>query len=316
MPTSSSLTTSIRPPASHTETPKQTIQLGVIGADSSHLAEFTKRINRMNIEGRTPCRVARMWTDGKHDMPESEVEAWRRDAADQGVTTDQHLDAMLGAVDGVMVLTVNGNRHLAHASSALRRGLPTYIDKPLTCDLSEALAIRAMCQEHGTRCYSASSLRFADEVQHLDRAAIGELAVIDAFGPGELNPAMPRFFHYGVHTIEMIDAIWGPGVEAVRARISEPRDHIELRYIDGRYASLRLERVGSYDFGATVHGKNGVACFKVDFSEVYNRLVRGMVRFFEGGPAPTNLDAIVENVAVMEAAHQSIEQDGGWVALS
>ena len=303
-------------PTSRIKAAPKTIQLGVIGVDSSHLAEFSRRINTLNIEGRTPCRVTRMWTDGKHDLPEAEVEGWQRDAAGQGVATDEHLDHMLDRVDGVMVLTVNGRRHLAHAGPALRRGLPTYIDKPLTCDLAEAHAIRVMCQEYGTRCYSASSLRFADEVRQLDRAALGEPAVIDAFGPGEIVPSMPRFFHYAVHTIEMVDAIWGPGVEAVRARISDPRDHIEMRYRDGRYASLRLERIAAYDFGATVHGKDGVASFKVDFSEVYNRLVQGMVRFFEGGPAPTDLDAIVENVAVMEAAQQSVEQGSDWVTLS
>ncbi len=295
---------------------QKTLQLGVIGVDSSHLAEFSRRINTLFKDRQTRCHVTQMWTDGRHDMPDDDVETWRLRARGHGVVDADDLDAMLDAVDGVMVLTVNGARHLDHAAPALRRGLPTYIDKPLTCDLAEARTLLALSREHEARCYSASSLRFADEVAAIDREALGDLVAIDAYGPGELNDAMPRLFHYGVHTIEMVDAIWGRGVRRVRAHITEPRDHVELEYHDGRYARLRMERVGAYDFGATLHGTESVASFRVDFSEVYNRLVAGMVRFFEGGRAPARLEAIVENIAVMEAAHRSIAHGGGWVELS
>jgi len=40
-----------------------------------------------------------------------------------------------------------------------------------------------------------------------------------------------------------------------------------------------------------------------------------MVRFFEGGAAPVVLRDIVENVAVMEAGNQSINQGGDWVEV-
>ena len=84
----------------------------------------------------------------------------------------------------------------------------------------------------------------------------------------------------------MVDAIWGPGVKRVSAIHLEDRDLLDLDYHDGRYARLRMERKGSYDFGATVHGEKGVKQFKVDFAPVYTRLVQGMTRFFQGGPAP------------------------------
>ena len=74
-----------------------------------------------------------------------------------------------------------------------------------------------------------------------------------------------------------------------------------------------MERKGAYDFGATVHGDKKLYQFKVDFSPVYMRLVQGMTRFFEGGPAPAHLRDIVENVAVMEAGNASMKQDGKWI---
>jgi hypothetical protein len=76
---------------------------------------------------------------------------------------------------------------------------------------------------------------------------------------------------------------------------------------------MRLERKGTWSFGATVHGEKAVQQFVVDFAPVYTRLVEGMVKFFEGKEAPVALRDIVENVAVMEKGNESIRRDGAWV---
>lgn len=288
-------------------------RLGVIGVDSSHLPAFTERIHALTDSGRSRCRVTQMWTDGRHDMPDADVKMWRRQAIEMGVTPADDLDAMLDGVDGVMVLSVNGNRHLAHALPPLERGLPTYIDKPLTCSLDEARILLAVSRQTGARCYSASSLRFAGELEKIPRDALGRLVAVDALGPGELNKSMAGLFFYGVHAIEMVDAIWGPGVTRISAVHTRPRDLVRLEYADGRFASIRLEREGSYTFGAQIHGEGGSHAFEVDFGPVYGRLVKGMAGFFEGGPAPVALRDIVENIATMEAGNRSMEHSGAWV---
>ncbi len=286
-------------------------RLGVIGVDSSHLPEFTRRIKALNESGESRCKVTALWDPGNHDLPNAPT--WKKQAEEMGVSPIASCDAMLDQVEGVLVLAVNGNKHAALARAALERGLPTYIDKPLTCDLNQARQLLAMARKSSARCYSASSLRFAAEIESIKRGALGKLHAIDAFGPGELHESMAGLFFYGVHTIDMVDAIWGPGVKRVSAIHMSDRDLLDLEYNDGRYARLRMERKGSYDFGATVHGEKGLTQFKVDFADVYNRLVKGMVRFFAGGPAPAAMRDIVENVAVMEAGNQSMSRDGAWV---
>jgi predicted dehydrogenase len=287
------------------------IRLGAIGVDTSHLPEFTRRINSLNDSGQTRCRVMALWDPGEHDVPRGAE--WLKQTCEMGVESTGSCDELLDRVDGVLVLSVNGRKHFMQTAPALERGLPTYVDKPLTCDLGEAKQLLALARTSGARCYSASSLRFAAEVTSLDRAALGMLHAIDAFGPGNLLPAMPGLFFYGCHTIEMVDALWGPGVKRVSAIHLEDRDLVDLDYHDGRYARLRLDRKSSYAFGATVHGGHGVAQFKVDFADVYNRLIKGMLNFFDGGPEPASLRDIVENVAVMEAGNESMARDGAWV---
>lgn len=298
-----------------TKSSQRVFRLGAVGVDSSHLPEFTRRIHARHAAGKCRCLVTAFWTDGQHDMPAGDVDKWVSDTRDLGAEAHDDLPRMLEQVDGVLVLSVNGALHLKHAAPSLRRGLPTYIDKPLTCDLNEARKIVTLAKEFGAPCYSASSLRFAGEIKETREAALGKLVAIDAYGPGELHPLMPGVFFYGVHTIEMVDALWGPGVAAVSARHTEDRDTVHLRYHDGRAAMLRLERAGSYDFGATVHGSGGVHSFRVDFATVYDRLIEGMTDFFDHGRAPVKLDDILENIAVMEAANRSIAHDGAWVEL-
>jgi predicted dehydrogenase len=292
-----------------------TFGLGVIGTDTSHLPEFTKRINALSDAGETRCRVTRLWTDGQHGMRAEQAHKWQASAVEMGVRPASSIEELLDDVNGVMVLSVNGHTHLRFATPALVRGLPTYIDKPLTCSLAEAKQLLSLARQHDARCYSASSLRFAAEVTELPRQQLGAIHAIDAFGPGELNPSMEGLFFYGVHLVEMVDAIWGPGVARASSITMPDRDLLDLEYHDGRYARLRMERRGCYDFGATVHGEKKVHQFRVDFADVYNRLIRGMTRFFEGAEAPTTLRDLVENVAVMEAGNRSMKADGVWIEV-
>lgn len=314
MPASPSPTPSTqRSPQAGTD--RGVFRLGAIGVDSSHLSAFAQRLAQRQEAGESRCRLTGFWSDGHHDMPADEVDRWVAETRELGAKPYDDLDAMLDEVDGVLVLSVNGHRHLAHARPALQRGLPTYIDKPLACSLSEARQIQQLAQQHGARCYSASSLRFAAELDAIPRDALGELVAVDAFGPGELHELMEGTFFYGVHTVEMVDAIWGQGVTAVSGQHTDDRDVLSLHYADGRSAQLRLERAGSYDFGATLHGRAGLHSFRVDFATVYDRLIAGMVGFFEQQQAPVSLDRLLENIAVMAAANRSLDQGGRWVQL-
>jgi len=308
------------------------MRIGAIGIDSSHLPEFTKRIQAMNAEGKTRCTVTHFWDPGQHEWQHPEgserskqdVESWRKTALEHGAKQVETLEELLNNVDGVMVLNINGHRHLELSIGPIARGMPTYIDKPLTCSLDQARALLAMTRQYRSRCYSASSLRFVAEIPKLDREKLGEIVAIDAFGNGEILDMMPGLWHYGCHSIEMVDAIFrwsgqGPGVKRVSSiatgNATSGYHLLDMEYRDGRIARLRMDRNGAWAFGATVHGKKGVQQFVVDFAPVYSRLVAGMTEFFEGGPAPVELRDIVENVAVMEAGNRSAAAEGNWMEI-
>ena len=321
------------------------MRIGAIGIDSSHTPVFTKAINALNKEGKAKCRVTAFWDPGRHEWqhpagPEQsakDVAKWREDTIKEGAAQVNSLDELLSQVDGVMVLNINGHRHLELAIGPIAKGMPTYVDKPLTCSIDQARSLLAMTRQYNARCYSASSLRFITEIPKLDKEKLGDIVAIDAFGNGEVLDMMPDLWHYGCHSIEMVDAIFkwsgqGPGVKRVSAvksrspftkgKATEPGNEatsgfhlLDMEYRDGRIARIRCDRNGAWAFGATVHGTKGVQQFVVDFAPVYGRLVEGMVKFFEGGEAPVGLRDIVENVAVMQAGNESIARGGEWVEI-
>ena len=164
------------------------IRIGAIGVDTSHLPEFTRRLAEMNDAGTFGGRVTAMLDVGDHGWPDADqVAEWQATAAGFGVEHAATMDELLDQVDAVMVLAIDGNRHLELATAPLLRGLATYVDKPLTCDLDQARELLRLSRDSGARCYSASSLRFAPELGAIPREAMGGLVAIDAFGPGELN---------------------------------------------------------------------------------------------------------------------------------
>jgi predicted dehydrogenase len=303
-----------------------TMRIGIIGIDSSHTPVFTNRVNTLNKEGKTPCKVTAFWDPGRHewahpDGPEQskkDVAKWREDTIKDGANQVGSIDELLKNVDGVMVLNISGHRHLELAVPALAKGLPTYVDKPLTCSIDQAKALLNISRQYKARCYSASSLRFITEIPKLDKEKLGKIVAIDAYGNGEVQDLMPGLWHYGCHTIEMVDAIFkwsgqGAGVKRISAIEFPDRHLFDMDYHDGRYVRCRMERKGSWSFGATVHGEKGVQQFVVDFAPVYTRLVEGMVKFFEGKEAPVDLRDIVETVGVMQAGNESIRLGGDWV---
>lgn len=304
------------------------MRIGIIGIDSSHTPVFSNRINTLNKEGKTRCKVTAFWDPGTHEWQHpdgpaqsaKDVAKWREDTIKEGAKQVNTIDELLGQVDGVMVLNINGHRHLELAVPSLAKGLPTYVDKPLTCSTDQAKALLNISRQYKARCYSASSLRFVTEIPKLDKEKLGDIVAIDAYGNGELLDMMPGLWHYGCHTIEMVDAIFkwsgqGAGVKRISAVEFPDRHLADWEYHDGRYVRMRMERKGSWSFGATVHGTKGVQQFVVDFAPVYTRLVEGMVKFFEGGAAPVELRDIVENVAVMQAGNESIKRDGEWISV-
>src|SRR5262245_30077137 len=108
------------------------IRLGIVDFDTSHVVEFTKRLNHVDI-------AEEHWVDGAKVVagvpgtsliaPETipkNVETLKK----YGVPLFDDPAELLGKVDAVLIESVDGSVHLARAMPFLEKGMPTYVDKP------------------------------------------------------------------------------------------------------------------------------------------------------------------------------------------
>lgn len=134
-------------------------------------------------------------------------------------------EAMIGQVDAVIIATDIGNEHVNRARPFVEAGVPLFIDKPL-CDNRYDLDIfRKWINVEKRPILSSSSLRYAKELQpyHRRTAELGPLRFISM-------PMAKKWETYGIHALEAIYPIVGPGFITVQNTGSRDRNIVHMTH--------------------------------------------------------------------------------------
>jgi predicted dehydrogenase len=295
-----------------------TIKVGIIGVDTPHSTEFTRAMNDPQAtEPLSRCKVVAAFLGGTPDVPASvelgkqfgEVLRQRGD-----VEIVDSIDALLPKVDAVMINTLDGRPHLAEAKKVIAAGKPVYIDKPVAGSLADAVEIYALAKKAGVGCFSASSLRYAKGIASIgtqNDPAVGKVLGCSSYGPNTpLEPhRMPDLFYYGIHGVEILFTIMGPGCETVTRVRSGSNDVVVGVWKDGRIGTYRSHP----GFGATVWGDKGIA--PSGGWTGYDPLAVEIARFFVTGKPPVSPEDTLEIYAFLEAADQSKREGGRPVSI-
>lgn len=287
------------------------IRIGMIDLDSSHAPEFTRRINHVGIE-------EEQWVDGATVIAaypgyspavvdaESKNEQYTQDLLDCGVEIVESREAVCEMVDAVIISSDDGRRHHDAGRTAIEAGLPTFIDKPMTCLLSEAVALADLAEEREVPLFSASSLRYAPEVVEVAEGALGEIVGVDAITPSRSNcEGVPGMFYYGMHGVEILYTLMGPGCETVQCMETEFGALATGRWADGRLGSVRGCVRGVAGFGFRAVGEDGHRALLAGSETIYRELLKRVIAMFESGEAPIDIRETLEIVAFIEAAVES-----------
>jgi predicted dehydrogenase len=224
------------------------------------------------------------------------------------------IDALIKKVDVVLVLSIDGRPHWEQARQVIEAGKPLYIDKPVAASLADARRIYEFARERNVPCFSSSSLRFAPGTQAVRHdASVGAILGCDAHSPCGIEPHHGDFFWYGIHGVETLFTIMGPGCQSVTRVHTADMDVAVGVWKDGRIGTFRGHRAGPHDYGATVFGEKGIV--QAGRFEGYEPLLVEIVKFFKTGVAPVSAEETLEIVAFMEAADVSKQRGGQPVPL-
>jgi hypothetical protein len=293
------------------------LRAGLVGLDTSHVPAFTKLFNDPNAEGDLAWVKVVAGYPGGTDMPASKdrVEKFTEQVREMGVEIVATIPELLEKVDVVLLESVDGRIHLEEARQILPSGKPVFIDKPLAGTLPEAIAIFELARRHGAPLFSSSSTRFGSGLVGLEgNEELGELLGATTWGPCSYQSGTPDLFFYAIHGVEALYTVMGPGCESV-SRVKGPvHDQTTGVWSDGRLGVYRGIVRGKAAFGATAYGTNGIV--QVSESPSYANLCRAIATFFRTGVPPVSEAETLELFAFMEAADESLRQEGRAVALA
>ena len=302
--------------------PPKELRVGIIGLDTSHSVAFTQILNDPQAkEDVSRCRVVAAYPKGSPDIASStsRVPGYTEEVKKHGVEIVDSIEALLTKVDVVLLETNDGRPHLGQVLPCLKAGKPVFIDKPIAGSLTDAVAIFEAARHYKVPVFSSSSLRFSSGAQALRRGeTVGEIKGCDAYSPCSLEATHPDLFWYGIHGVETLFTVMGPGCESV-TRLSTPAVDLAAGVWKGNrigtFRGIRSESGGgSAGYGGQAFGTKGIA--PVGSYEGYRPLLVSIVQFFRDGKPPVTEEETLEIYAFMEAAEESKRTGGAPVKLT
>jgi predicted dehydrogenase len=251
------------------------------------------------------AKVTHIWTDDAAD-----AERVARAALIPNVLS--HPEEAIGQVDAVIIPTDKGHEHVSRARPFIEAELPVFIDKPLVDNAADLKTFMAWIAE-GKPILSSSCMRYAKEYMPY-RASTREL--------GEVRLATittPKSWErYGIHALEGIYPIFGPGFISARNSGSSQRNIVHFRHECG--ADIVVAAVDDLYGAFGVLGLYGTAGHvKVAFADTFyafKKQLEGFVHYLLSGVPPFPFSETVELMKMVIASIQSREEQGREVFLA
>lgn len=283
------------------------LRIGIIGLDSSHTVEFTRRLQApdcppdQRVAGAAVTRCMRFETpfqdrDGL-DGRQRDLERW-------GVEVTEDFDAAVADADALLLEINDPTLHLEYVQRCAGLGVPLFLDKPLAQDLAAGLRIARLAAEHDLRLCSASSLRFAPALKDAC-AAVPAPRHVTTYGAINRAPAGSSLVWYGVHSVEMLVRAIGRGAATASTHVCGDGAIVVVEYGDGRTGVVELSAGSGY--GGALRNGSDAAPYTVEMAGVYSAMLTALVPFLAGGEAPAPLEDAVEVIAILDAAERSAQ---------
>jgi len=212
---------------------------------------------------------------------------------------------MIGKVDAVIIATDIGSQHVRRAKPFIEAGVPLFIDKPL-CDNYEDLEWFQQQYAAGAKFMSSSSMKYCKELQPYLRGNFHEIGELRF-----LTLTMARWWEtYGIHALETIYALVGPGFTSIRNIGSKKRNIVHLTHKCG--ADIVIGNI--YDVcgdGIMLCGSKGA--LTIHTGDSYTAFRTQLVKFVEYLRTEQAPNPFCETVELMKLVIGGIEsrENGG-----
>jgi hypothetical protein len=141
--------------------------------------------------------------------------------------------------------------------------------------LADVIEIFRLAKEAKVPIFSSSALRFAKDTLAVHNGSIGKVNYVETYGPCEIEKHHPDLFWYGIHGVEAMFAVLGPGCETVqRGTTADGKIEVTGTWKNGAKGIYREDK----KFHGLAKGQKGEAAGSFDG---YVPLVVKIMKFFK-----------------------------------
>jgi hypothetical protein len=215
-------------------------------------------------------------------------------------------EEVVDACDAIAVLAPsNPESHEQLSDAALRSGKPLFIDKTMAVSAAGARQFFEVAREYGTPVFSASALRFAQEVKaakdFLDGARPANLFLM---GPGSVE-------EYSVHYWEMA-VMLGIGTSGrVLCNGIGSCATILAEFDDQQTCGIRIHPGSSYGLWVADDSGGGFEAMPISH-DFFTSFTAELLNFFDGGPCPVPAVETIQIHELINASRRALENPGNW----
>ncbi|MBL9214044.1 MAG: oxidoreductase [Opitutaceae bacterium] len=219
---------------------------------------------------------------------------------------------VIGQVDAVVIATDIGGEHVARARPFVEAGIPVFVDKPLV-DNEADLKVFARWVQEGKWIMSSSAMRYAKEYlpYRISTHELGELRFASI-------TTAKKWETYGIHALESIYPILGPGFLTARNIGTKERNIVHLTHRRGIDAIVVASSDMYGGFGC-LQLCGTVGKVQVAFSDTFYAFktqLEGFIQYLRTGERPFPFAETVELMKLVVAGIRSREEGGRVVPLS
>ena len=255
--------------------------------------------------GISNAQVTHIWTDDPEDAKRVAEASFIKNVVSK--PTD-----VIGEVDAVIISTDKGFEHVKRAAPFIEAGLPVFIDKPMT-DNEQDLVIFSRWKDEGAKIMSSSCMRYAKEFVpfHTNHRELGQLRYASV-------TMAKKWETYGIHALESIYPVLGPGFESVTNTGSQKSNIIHIKHTSG--VDVVIPTIGDmYGAFATMllcgTSDNVFLRFKDTFT-AFKAQLEAFVDYLEKDCLPFPFSETQELMKLVIAGIKSREQGGARIYLS
>lgn len=302
------------------------MRFGIVGLSLSHPYTFAKLLQKLNHE------VAFVWD---YDYEKA------RDFGERfNIKVIKEVeDSYKEHIDGVFI-EVESHKHVEVSIPFVERKIPLFIDKIMALNIEDLERIIALSKQNNSIIMTSSAISYKKEYREVNalvsKGEFGQMISATSFVCHDMSNYLKEenswqdhieksggeLLNFGIHGIEPVYNILGPGIEHVEANsekvkyeqaLSEDSGIVKLKFNNGSIGVIILTAIAEhYGFNTMIIGTKKKYFLEEKYEEDplgYEAMTKAFIEGIENNTYPIALNKIEELIKAMIAIRISIKEN-------